>query len=254
MKKLRHREDMSMRECSHCLHESLNTEEQCPHCGADFPVGSKEPCADSMPETASLAETTPFEPIARFANIAEAGYFHSELEGRLECDVRLNTQDHFDAPSASWWSDYVLTVPAANTQTAVAALKDLVAETDQSEFLDLGTEPPAQRMAMSDEEFAPSSRIHWTPIVLTLAAGTFVFWAAKQAQLQFRGAGDRKAHGVSLWDMMSESDQPWVQRSENGGGRREISIDPNTNMATLREDTDGDGVVDRVSQLPLSSR
>lgn len=242
-----------MRQCPHCQHESISTEEQCPHCGTDFVVAQAK--GSSLPgrEKPSLNETTPYEPIARFANIAEAGYFHSELEGHLDCDVRLNTQDHFDAPSASWWSDYVLTVPAVNAETAVAELKQLVAETDQAEFLDIGSETRQQQVTRDHDELAPASRIHWTPIVLTLAAGTFVVWATKQAQVQFRAADDRQANRVSLWDLMGESDQPWVQRLEHNGGRREISVDPDENVATLREDTDGDGIVDRISHLPLNS-
>ncbi len=246
-----------MQSCPHCRHEATNGEKQCPHCGMDLLTSSDDDRlstvhSDASVDAASSSDKSPHEPIARFANIAEAGYFHSELEGRLNCEVRLNTQDHFDAPSASWWSDYVLTVPATDASEAVVVLKQLVTETDQAEFLDFGTNPSTHQAISPDDESTPQSRIHWTPIVLTLAAGTLVVWATKQAQLQVRGPAGREANRVSLWDTMRESEQPWVQRLDEGRRRRELSVDPDRNVATLREDTDGDGIFDRVSRLPLN--
>ncbi|MEZ6052097.1 MAG: zinc ribbon domain-containing protein [Planctomycetaceae bacterium] len=220
-----------MPNCSHCRHELTTSDQLCPHCGETVP-------------TSPNAE----EPIARFTNIAEAGYFHSELEGHLDCEVHLKTQDHFDAPSASWWTDYILTVSATDAERATAVLRQLVSDTDNSEFHDFGIESTADRAVLPDVTQPQDSRIHWTPIVLTLAAGTFVVWATNQVQFGLRGQADRDANGISLWDTMSTNEEPWVQRLP-GGRRREISVSPDQDIAILREDTDGDGILDRVSHV-----
>ncbi|MCA9026981.1 MAG: hypothetical protein KDA86_17370 [Planctomycetaceae bacterium] len=225
-----------MSNCSHCCHELTTSDHQCPHCG--------EPHAG---ETTPVSPTIE-EPIAHFTNIAEAGYFHSELEGHLDCEVHLKTQDHFDAPSASWRTDYILTVPATHADRATAVLKQLVSNTDNFEFHDFGIESVPDCSVLPDVTQPQDSRIHWTPIVLTLAAGTFVVWATNQVQFGLRGPADRDANGISLWDTLTENKDPWVQRLP-GGRRREISASPDQDIAILREDTDGDGILDRVSRI-----
>ncbi|MCA9111174.1 MAG: hypothetical protein KDA52_14575 [Planctomycetaceae bacterium] len=220
-----------MSNCSHCCHELTTSDQLCPHCGETVP-----------------ASPTAEEPIARFTNIAEAGYFHSELEGHLDCEVHLKTQDHFDAPSASWWTDYILTVPTTDADRAIAVLKQLVSDTDNSDFHDFGIESAPDRAVLPDVTQSQDSRIHWMPIVLTLAAGTFVVWATNQVQFGLRGQADRDVNGISLWDTMSTNEEPWVQKLP-GGRRREISVSPDQDIAILREDTDGDGILDRVSHV-----
>jgi hypothetical protein len=188
-------------------------------------------------------------PIARFASIAEAGYFHSELEGRLGCEIRLLAQNDFDAPSASWSNCFVLTAPARDAEPARELLKQIVVETDQPEVpveQDVPLPPLEFRPA---EQSAPESRIHWAPIVLTLTAGTFVIWAARQAPRQGREPARGKADQVDVWKHLSGDGVPWVQQLMNGRGKRELLIDPDGEGASLREDRDGDGVFEHSSRL-----
>lgn len=237
-----------MRDCPHCRHplpESLN---ECPECGVAVAL-------EDEGFAAAPSSHPSFVPVARFANVAEAGYFHAELEGHLQCDVRLTTQNHFDATSASWWSNYVLSVPAAHAERAAAFLKQLVAETDQADFgddRDDRDEPITSPVRDEGEMPVSESRIHWTPIILTLTAGTFVIWAAKQVHRQVvRDPAGRGANQVDIWDHLSRDSSPWVQHPEGGRGHRELLIDRINNIATLREDTDGDGLIDRQSRISL---
>jgi len=235
-----------MSDCPHCRHplrESLN---ECPECGF-----TAAPVEQGFSKGKSPHQ--PFVPVAKFANVAEAGYFHCELEGHLEREVRLTTQNHFDAPSASWWSNYVLSVPATEAERAAAFLQQLVAETDQAEFIGYGDEPVTPAGHADNELPMSESRIHWTPIILTLTAGTFVIWAAKQVHRHVvREPAGRGANQVDIWDQLSRDGSPWVQHADDGHGRRELLIDRANKVATLREDTDGDGTIDRQSRISLT--
>ncbi len=257
-----------MRDCPHCRHDFSRSLDECPHCGTEW-----QGPADAADATApNGASHQPHVPIARFANVAEAGYFHCELEGHMPCEVRLLTQNHFDAPSASWWTNYVLTVPETDAAQATELLKQIVADTDPSEFIEYGDEPvspprlsvdeapidrlPADRFPAHDLPCdgltAPVSRIHWAPIILTLTAGTFVVWAAKQVHRQVRNRAGGEPNQVDIWEQIGHEGRPWVQQLNDGPGRRELVIDHARRFATLREDADGDGVFERRSRISLT--
>jgi hypothetical protein len=188
-------------------------------------------------------------PIARFASIAEAGYFHCELEGRLGCEIRLTAQNDFDAPSATWASCFVLTAPTRDADQARELLKHIIAETDQPELFDQQEAGLPALEIRREVLSAPESRIHWAPIVLTLTAGTFVIWAARQVPHLGREPARAKADQVDVWQHLSENGVPWVQHLRNGRGKRELLFEPDGQSANLREDRDGDGNFEQNTRL-----
>ncbi len=252
--------------CPHCRHDFASSLDECPHCGME-----RQPHADASVSVAKGPSRQPHVPIARFVNVAEAGYFHCELEGRMPCEVRLVTQNHFDAPSASWSTNYVLSVPETDAVRATEILKQIVADTDPSGFIEFGDEPGSppdfstDELPVDDESVdgfpvrdlpadgvpAHASRIHWAPIILTLTAGTFVVWAAKQVQRQVRNRGG-EPNQVDIWEQLGGEGRPWIQKLDDGRGQRELQIDPTRKFATLREDADGDGVYERRSRISLT--
>ncbi|MGD9856816.1 MAG: hypothetical protein AB7U20_17855 [Planctomycetaceae bacterium] len=221
---------------------------ECPRCGSDF-TGAAPSIDRADARGAGIQQLVP---IARFVNVAEAGYFHCELEGHLACEVRLTTENHFDAAHASWGSNYVLSVPAGEAEQATGLLKRIVDETSSSEFVEYGdTRVVLAGMADHELPFA-ESRIHWTPIVLTLTAGTFVIWAAKQVHRHLQQPAGGQARQVQQWEQLGRDSSPWVQQLQDGPGRRELIFDQTGRLATLREDRDGDGIFERNARISLS--
>lgn len=236
-----------MSECLHCRHELTGLHEVCPECGAEWP--GVDPGGDVAGPGSGRR---PDVPIARFTNVAEAGYFHCELEGRLSNEVRLTTENQFDAASASWWTRFVLSVPADDAERARTLLKQLLDESEPDQSFDSSDWAVGAPPAADPELPLAASRIHWTPILLTLTAGTFVVWAAKQVHRQLREPARGQARQVHLWDQLGRDGGRWVQSIPGGAGRRELSIDPAGRQATLREDRDGDGVFEQSTRLTLN--
>jgi hypothetical protein len=118
--------------------------------------------------------------------------------------------------------------------------------------MEYGDEPLIPSGRAVDDLLDAESRIHWTPIILTLTAGTFVVWAAKEVHRHIREPAGRQAKQMDIWDQLSQEGRPWVQDLDGGRRRRELLIDRAGQIATLREDTDGDGVFDRKSRISLA--
>ncbi|MBX3438992.1 MAG: hypothetical protein KF861_15990 [Planctomycetaceae bacterium] len=237
-----------MPKCPHCHSRFAELLDECPECR-----GCGDRPSDVFADDNQSAEpVSPYVAVARFHNVAEAGYFHCELEGRLDCDVRLATQNDFDAANATWRNHYILSVPAAEAETATLLLKQLVAETADTDV----AHPDPGRVATSlDETSDPvfsEPRIHWAPIVLTLTAGTFVIWAAKQAHRNAARPAGGRVNEVNAWEQLGNIRSPWIQHLDDGPGRRELMIDPAGRTAILREDHDGDGIFERSAHLLLA--
>ena len=191
--------------------------------------------------------------IARFGNAAEAGYFAHELSPLLNCEPRIECQDDFDAIGGAWRTRYTLAVPDQLAEQARKQLGTMVDGNWEQEQL-----RPVPGTSLYDIgptiEGRPASRINWVPIMLTLAAGSAVFWAGRKAQVardnvEPGGAGQR-----DLFELLSDGAQPWVQHGEDGRGRRELQVNPRSGLATVFEDTDGDGRFDRKLEFPMRSR
>jgi hypothetical protein len=241
----------------------------CPHCGFTAERGSECPrCfAELAPEqrTAPLAGADPavdpgaWVTVARFGNAAEAGYFSHELLRALECEPRLEWKDDFDGVHGFWRTSYELAVPESYAERAAACLRDMLDGawddaplSDPSATLDRDASDtlPGEPRSIAAAGTAPSG-INWVPIVLTLAAGSFVLWAGKKMHVQRRPAVPREQQRFDLWDTLARHQGEWYQPAGDGPGLRQLVIQPATGTALLREDVDGDGTVDREQQFAL---
>jgi hypothetical protein len=212
----------------------------------------------SRDDSGILAENEPdavveWVTIARFGNAAEAGYFAHELAPLLNCEPRIECHDDFDAVGGAWRTRYLLTVPQNLAEPGRSQLGTM---------LD-GSWEPDQPRPDSDDPFSvvdttvdrtphgSNSRINWVPIMLTLAAGSAVLWAGKKAPFVRRHAGPGEAGQRDLFEFLADGAQPWVQQGD--GRRRELRINPRGGIATILEDTDGDGRFDRELQFPVAN-
>ncbi len=244
-----------MPRCAHCGGLIAGRPECCPECSSPlrdmsdvWPVAGEwdephanEPQADDPPVT-----------IARFQNVAEAGFFAHELIHRESLAVQLRVEESFDAISGYWKSRFLLSVPESQAKSAALILQQMVEQTEadpwepeQSAFgLDVVSMDSRRRThnAPSDE-----GSIHWLPIVLTLAAGSFVLWGVRkfQEQPQRRDRAPVGREHNDPWVDLSAHAKPWVQMLDDGRGVREFWIDAERDEAVLREDADGNGIFEK---------
>ena len=227
---------------------------RCPACGRSVHKQSAfcESClapVDSSPADEPVADDYhgPMQAIARFRHVAEAGYFAYELREREGVPVRVAPDDNFDAMDGSWSSSFVLMVPEASAAPMAQRLDELVRATQGDE--EIWTDRPGDP---EEWDVAPESGVNWVPIVLTLTAGSLAFWMVRQVHDQPRAAAQAAAGQRlpdDLWDALGGTREPWVQRSENGAGTRELAIDRSRRSAVIREDRDGDGVFERAYSI-----
>jgi hypothetical protein len=193
--------------------------------------------------------------IAKFRNAAEAGYFAHELLRGADIPAVVTMDENFDAISGFWTTRFALAVAEEFSETALLCLQrlsdhsepdDMPFDSDfaaADEFNDSMADSdwmqrPSEAMA---SDVAEQSNVNWVPIVLTLAAGSIVFWGVRtmnaKPRAQAAAAGERNQPDV--WEMLSTPDRPWVQKLETG--RRELRFDSVRREGILYEDLDGDG-------------
>jgi hypothetical protein len=161
--------------------------------------------------------------------------------------VQLSLDEIFEE-HGYWRTGYLLKVPHSQAHSAAEALQQLI---DQTEADDWQAGETLHAVPVAEADFAdgrsagPENSIHWVPIVLTLAAGSFVLWAARKAHEPAQHAPARPVgrEHFEFWRDVSRGSQPWVQRLDNGRGVRELWID--ADAALLREDADGNGQFER---------
>lgn len=205
-----------------------------------------------------------WSPVGRFHYVAEAGYFADELSQTLKTQVRVRSESSFDGMHHFWQTRYVLLAPHALKHQAEATLRDLIENgqpfeapvesfSEREALQDEWREPRGNARASDDprfelEEEDRGSGVHWVPILLTLTAGSAVFfglrWWQEAGRIPARvppvGGGP-----AELWDSISRSPAPWTQPRREGRGERRLRFDRQTNSAVIEEDIDGDGVPDQ---------
>ena len=232
-----------MPRCSHWGELVSRSEPVCPAC-SQTPVS----------ESADGIHGEPMVAIAQFRNAAEAGYFAHELLREADIPADITMDESFDAVSGYWSTRFVLAVAEEFSESARLCLQRLSDHSTpddrpyRSEFaVDEMKDPmadddwmqPSSDMMVSD--VAEQSNVNWVPIVLTLAAGSIVFWGVRtmhaKPQAQAAAAGERNQPDV--WKMLSTPERPWVQQLDDG--RRELRFDSDRREGILYEDLDGDG-------------
>jgi hypothetical protein len=175
--------------------------------------------------------------------------------------------EHFDAVSGYWSTRFVLSVPEPLVETATIRLRELISQSETDDMpletdfsdddllrpLEYGSDhdnrfdrPTDPMESMAEEE----SGVNWVPIVLTLAAGSAVFWGVRTMNAKpVPEAAAGREEQADLWNRLTTPSGKWVQPSEDGRGRRELLFDARRREGILREDLDGDGQFETV--IPL---
>jgi hypothetical protein len=245
-----------MSRCAHCSRRIVERQDFCPHCFASVKDPSARAERATSDEPGALANQEPLATIAGFQNAAEAGYFAHELMHRTALPVELSLDNTFDGIHGYWRTRFLLGVPAAEAERAAATLQELIDESEAEDWQPAalrgelpGAEPAEDVFAfepVNERTTAEESSIPWTPIVLTLAAGTIVMWGVRKLNdvPARQGVAPMNAAEPALWEDLSRSSKPWVQQLDNGGVR-ELHIDDTSREAVLREDADGNGHFER---------
>jgi hypothetical protein len=193
--------------------------------------------------------------IARFHNAAEAGYFAHELTVGHGIATEIQLDESFDALRGRWDARFELHVPESCAESAAKTLQQMLSPSETTESFDRASDGdgPADASGPSDGAPIDAGVVNWVPIMLTLAAGSAVFFGARQLQerprvnvppVPLRGLDD------PLWNRLSgPSKSPWSQRLDNGRGMRTFSIDSESGIAIIREDADGDGIFEVESRI-----
>lgn len=240
-----------MPRCAHCGGLIAGQPESCPECEAPVQARSDEWPAQADRNEANFGDAVSDEglaTIARFHNIAEAGFFAHELMHRESLPVQLSVDESFDAISGLWNTRFLLCVPESQSKSAAAMLQRMIEQTDTDgwdadEAIYGFNDPTVDSFRRTHVVVADEGSIHWLPIMLTLAAGSFVLWGVRKFQEQpvRRGMPPVGREHTDFWDDLSANSKPWVQLLDDGRGVREFWIDAERDEAVLREDADGNG-------------
>ena len=248
--------------CSNCGESFSGDRAVCPDCfrplidNADF--ASDDGAQPSARDADSYEDQTDaLLPIARFNNAAEAGYFAHELLRNENIPASVTMSENFDALSGYWSTRFVLSVSEPLVETATICLQELISQSDTDDIpleTDFSDDDLAQPLEYGNEYDSlidrpmesiaeEESGVNWVPIVLTLAAGSAVFWGVRTMNAKPRpeAAAAGREEQADLWNRLTTPSGKWVQPTEDGRGRRELLFDARRRNGVLREDLDGDG-------------
>lgn len=262
---------------------------RCPECGR--PADARDPlgcrCAETRPGE-PLAERTPlrrpseegragapsdatgdaagteapFTAIARFRNIAEAGFFAEEL-ARRNVPASVRVDDQFDALRGNWNTSFLLLVPSERAEASAILLQELIRRSEGGELDDalpaLGTldEYGLHEREWDDRggnhyrdearagigtafEFESEDRgagIGWVPLILTLTAGSVIVWGLRHAELWGAGPGAAplsEREWIELRKELGTSERPWTQPTRDGQGVRKLWFDRDRNRVAIQ--------------------
>ncbi|MEX0718721.1 MAG: hypothetical protein WD066_19155 [Planctomycetaceae bacterium] len=253
--------------------------DRCPDCGRSTspsdPLGclcaaarsageplEREPLEDGAParrhaEREAGGAHAPLAAIARFRNIAEAGFFAEELARRnLPASVRVD--DQFDALHGHWNSSFLLLVPAERGEAAALLLQELIRRSEQGEDLD---DAPSEFDERAFEEFGGHDRhdewhagtgtagdfgpvdesrgatVRWVPLILTLTAGSVIVWGLRHVELFGAPPGAAplsEREWNELRNELGTSERPWTQPTRDGQGLRKLWFDRDRNRVAIQ--------------------
>jgi hypothetical protein len=225
----------------------------CPECGRPLLVRQKfclkcsrdrDANEDGLPEEDPSAAAASGDlgldrvMIARFQNGAEAGYFADELTRAAAIETEVLARERFDGVHAAWSVDYILLVDRPHAERAARLLQSLVEAT--------GGDAEGDATDESSRSDVPGGV--WVPLILTLAAGSIACFGIERVDHRARPPAlvlhDRR-DASDLWTVLAATRGTWTQTLEGGPGVRELTLDPETDSASLKEDLDGDGRFDR---------
>ena len=196
-----------------------------PHTASPQPLCPN--CHQPLPDEAGEA----WVPIARLANLAEAG-FMANLLADQHVPSRIRQVDDFSAVDGTWASIFILQVPDQDAQQA--------AERIRAELAKSPPDAPHQDAATREAGLADATVIAWRPVAWVLVAGSLAYLAGYGVP----GRRDRPgppAARQTLWDEVSRIGIPLISQSPPGRPQFRLSFDAATDQFQLDEDHDGDG-------------
>lgn len=206
---------------------------KCPQCGRTIevePLASDIVCASCRQAAAAGEDETAWTSLARVTSLAEVGYFEDVL-AREKIETRVHERDDFDAIGGLWHQTYVVQVAAADADEARRIMQDELNAT-------------ANDPVDGDEGPSTFQRAVWFVLVasgLAYFGGRAVWRDDRHAAPQPPAARQHP----SLWNALTESDQPWESPARNGEPARRLQYDSQRHVLTLDEDTNQDGTLDR---------
>ncbi|QDU36471.1 hypothetical protein Mal4_07570 [Maioricimonas rarisocia] len=227
----------------------------CSNCGhvVSLPTPVRDPACRCRPGQDALDADGPadngYQPIARFANAAEAGYFAHELAHQLEFEPVVRSEQDFDAIGGSWRHAYLLCAPEPLADSAAALLHEMCGEEDDHSRLALRESESGRFDHLSGEHDAsweqPSaarrSHFPWASLLLTVAAGSVAFWSGRHAGRPAMAVDPRRQEAL-LKELLATPERPWQQRLGRQGGVRQLTLTRDRQAVLLQEDRDGDGL------------
>ena len=230
----------------------------CPNCGHVVPLptpvrNSACRCHSSgdVSETdAQTAVENGDRPIARFANAAEAGYFAHELAHRLDFEPVVRAEQDFDATSGTWRCAYLLCAPESLADAAAALLHEMCGEEEnhsrrtlhESDRDSVSSRFDPYTMEDDGGQFerlaTRRSLVPWASLLLTVAAGSVVFWSGRHAG---RPPVVPRRQDALLKELLATPGRPWQQPLEQPGSLRQLTVSDDRQSILLQEDRDGDG-------------
>jgi hypothetical protein len=180
--------------------------------------------------------------VARFHNVAEAGYFVEALAAN-DIAATLRAEEQFDGISGTWSCRYALSVDENDAHLAAQRLRDLV----DGEAI---APPPerhdetGRRDDFADEPAAGPSLLPWALLLLVLVVAAIVWGQVGKAR-RIGAAGVREAvppdpAPPEPWREMTSRPGRWIQFDGEGRPVRQIVVHAD-GRATLTADTNGDG-------------
>ncbi|MGE5193922.1 MAG: hypothetical protein ACM3U2_15620 [Deltaproteobacteria bacterium] len=237
-----------MSNCPNCGRPQLSSRNLCPECSR-----RRERDENAFAEEGPVAADTGDDQgrdramIARFQSGAEAGYFADELTRETEIETEVLARERFDGVHAAWSVDYILLVDRAHAERAARLLQSLVEAT--------GDDAGADATDESSRSDLPGGA--WVPLILTLAAGSIACFGIERLDHRPRPPALVVRDGrepPELWEFLAATRGTWIQKLDGAPGVRELTLDPDTHSARLKEDSDGDGHIDREWKFSWKNR
>ena len=201
-------------QCNLVLAEMEQIPQACTRCGADL---------------SGLQEIRDWVPIARTANLAEAGYLADYLADRkIETDVA--EENEFNAAAGAWYSSFIVRVAQENAEAA----RDFMTT---GEYSNEEPELDATWQHGGTGGLVDSSGqvLRWLLLLLLVAGGVTMFRSRNQQPAQL----DQPADARSFSDFMAQQPGPWVLQDETGV-RAELYFNAFHNCFVIKQDLDGD--------------
>lgn len=194
------------------------------------PLASEAVCASCREAAAAGDGETAWTSLARVASLAEVGYFEDVLS-REKIETRVHERDDFDAIGGLWHQTYVVQVAAADADEARRIVQGELDATANDQ--DLGDEGPST-----------FQRAVW----FVLVASGLAYFGGRAIWRDDRHAAPEPPAArqqPTLWNALTETDQPWESPARNGEPARRLQYDSQRRVLLLDEDTNQDGTLDR---------